>query len=61
MELDKTERRERERIERWRTAIPRGKGVMILGFPRIGDSWIDERSPAVLHADVGQTACSVVV
>jgi hypothetical protein len=54
------EREERERSERWRAAIPRGKGVMLLGFPRIGNSWIGKHSPAALHVDAGQTANIVV-
>ena len=50
---EEREKRERERSKRWRATIPCGKGVMILWFTRIGDSWVDERSPTVLRADVG--------
>ena len=52
-------RKREERSEGERPVIPCGKGVMILGFPRIGDSWIGERSPAALHVDAGQTANTV--
>jgi hypothetical protein len=54
--------RERERREeRWRerAAILCDKGVMILGFLRIGDSWIGKRIPAELRADAGQTTTAV--
>ena len=60
IELERIKRKERERSKRDRVIVLSGKDVMILGFPRIGNMWSNERSPAVLRADVGQMTCSVV-
>ena len=61
--MDRTEenkeKRERSEREGVRAGIPCGKGVMILGFSRIGDSWIGKHSPTALHVDAGQTVNTV--
>ena len=50
----------KEEEEEERAVVEEEEEVMIPGFPRIGNSWIDERRPTVLRVYVGQTAYSVV-